>query len=873
MALLKFLNCQDTKNLCTKPCFMNKILYFILFLSPIIFCKTAIAQAPPNIGHFYGKIIDETTSKPIENATVQLLQSITDTTSKKQKNILIATVLTSKNGDFSMDKLPVMGAFILHVTIVGFKLLTKEVAFDMSNTGIDKDLGNIKITRDPQQLQNVTVSANKPLLELALDKKVYNVEKDISTVGGTAIDVMKKIPSVTVGIDGNVTMRNATPQILIDGRPTTLLLDQIPADQIQAVEIMTNPSAKYDAGGGGAGILNIILKKNRKNGYNGSIYTGIDKRAQPYFNGDLNIKKNKINFFVSTYIGFRKIITNTKTQRTDFLGFDSTASFSQSNKPNIKGMFDYGRMGFDYLVDNRNTITLAGTGVSGHFTPVDFIHITSDTIAPSTNYLETATRALSANIHFRNYGSIISYKHIYARPGKEWTADANYINSENTNTSDYQSKLYDQFGNPKQPLGAQRATGGTTTNNITLQTDYVDPFTPTQKIEFGFRAAIRKFHNYNDNYLQDVNTLIYILQPLIGVNYNYRDEIYAGYFTYSKQIKKFSYQAGLRIESSKYQGDYITKNQQFSNQYPFSLFPSAYLDYKIKESQDMQLNFSRKINRPNFFQVVPFVDFSDSLNLAVGNPNLKPEFTWMGEWVYSNQYNAGNSLLVSLYGKLTSDLITRYQFDSLINPAKMARYITYANASRANTIGLEITNTNKIAKWWNVTSNFNLYNTAITSSNLPGVTNSNLTSWFAKINNTFKLPKDFTIQLSGDYQSKTLIPASSSSGSYDAYTSSQINAQGYLKPTYGVDIAISKDIFKNHSGSITLEVSDIFRTRIEAIHANTPLYLQDNWRLRDPQMIRLNFGWRFGKFDLNVFKRKNMKGEQEAIQGVQSAGQ
>jgi outer membrane receptor protein involved in Fe transport len=850
---------------------MKRFLHVFFITLLVSFYNNVSAQIP--IGHFYGKIVDETTQKPIDAGSVQLIQSITDTSSKSKKDIIIATVLSTKNGDFSMDNLPVMGAFKMRISAVGYKPYEQNVAFEMSFGGLDKDLGNIKLQQDPQQLQNVTINADKPLLELTLDKKVYNVEKDLTATGGTAIDVMKNIPSVNVDIDGNVTMRNSAPQIFIDGRPTTLTLDQIPADQISSVEIMTNPSAKYDASGGGAGILNIILKKNRKTGYNGSINASIDKRGQPGFSGDLNIKENKINFFASTYVGFRKSLTDVQTTRTDFLGTDSTASFRQASNLHINGLFAYARMGFDYFIDNRNTITLSGSAVNGHFKISDLININSDTIAPATNYLETAERSLKADIHFRNYGTTFSYKHNFARPGKEWTADANYIYSVNTNTSDYQSYLFDQAGAAKPPLGAQRATGGTNTKNFTLQTDYVDPFSATQKIEFGFRAATRNYNNYNDNYLQDVNTWMYILLPQIGVNYNFKDEVYAGYLTYSQQIKKFSYQAGLRVESSKYNGDFITKNEQFSNKYPFSFFPSAYLSYKLTDKQDMQLNVSRKINRPNFFQVVPFVDFSDSLNLSVGNPTLKPEFTWLGEINYSNQYSPGNSVLFSLYGKITNDLITRYQFDSLINPAKTARYISFANANQSNTVGLEITGKNKITKWWDITSNLNLYNTSITSSNLPGVPNSSLASWFAKLNNSFTLPKNYSIQLSGNYQAKTLIPAGSSSSGYGMYTSTQTNAQGYIKPYYSVDFAIRKDFLKNRAASLTLQVSDIFRSDINAIHAQTPLYVQDNRRLRDPQMVRLNFSWRFGKFDVNIFKRKNMKGEQEAIQGVQSAGQ
>ncbi|MEP6712407.1 MAG: outer membrane beta-barrel family protein [Ferruginibacter sp.] len=854
------------------------LVIFYIFSNNLVHAQITATGRPTsgtqiNIGHFYGKIIDAESLKPIDGATLQLVQNKPDSLVKKRKAIILATLLSTKNGDFSIENLPVMGAYKLRISAVGYKAFEQKVSFELNGSGLDKDLGNIKLIQDAQQLQNVTVNAGKSLLQLSLDKKIYNVEKDISTTGGTAIDVMKNVPSVNVDIDGNVTLRNAAPQIFIDGRPTALTLDQIPADQISSVEIITNPSAKYDASGGGAGILNIVLKKNRKVGYNGNLRASVDSRGKPGFGGDINIKQNKINFFAASQVGFRRSITQVNTSRIDFLGKDSAAHFTQSNKPFINGLFAFGRLGFDYFIDNRNTITISGNAVNGHFKVHDLISIYSDTIAPTKNYMETALRTLKADIHFRNYGSSLGFKHNFARAGKEWTADANYIYSINTNTSDYKSSLFDQNNNPKTSPGAQRATGGGNTKTYTFQTDYADPFTKTKKIEFGLRSAVRNYYNWNDNFIQDQATGNYIIIPQIGVRYDYKDEVYAAYATYSQQLKKLSYQAGVRVESSRYNGDFLTKNQQFSNKYPFSFFPGIYLSYKLNDKEDVQVNYSRKINRPNFFQLIPFVDFSDSLNLTVGNPDLKPEFTNLAEIAYSNQYSQGNTILISLYGKITNDLITRYQFDSLINPDKLARYITYANANKSYTAGLELTGKNKIAKWWDVTSNLNLYDVEIKAANLPGVTNSSLFSWFAKLNNSFKLPQNYSIQFSGDYQAKTLLPAASGNsrgGGGGIFGGSlQSTSQGYILPIYGADIALKKDFLKNNAASFTLQWSDIFRTRVAATHAQTAYFVQDNRRLRDPQVVRLNFNWRFGKFDAALFKRKNLKGEQESIQNVQ----
>ena len=259
-----------------------------------------------NVGHFYGKVVDETSGKPIEAASIQLLQNKMDTATKKRRDVVVAVLLTDKKGDFSIDKLPVISVYQLVITAIGFKTYNEKAAFNLKMNGsdmsqmlnaVDKDLGNIKMERNAEQLQAVVIAANKSLMQMNIDRKVVNVDKSLTSVGGTAVDVMKNVPSVNVDIDGNVTLRNVTPQIFIDGRPTTLTLDQIPADDIATVEIITNPSAKFDASGGGAGILNIVLKKNRKTGYNGHIRASLDIRGTPGIGGYVNVKQANKNGF------------------------------------------------------------------------------------------------------------------------------------------------------------------------------------------------------------------------------------------------------------------------------------------------------------------------------------------------------------------------------------------------------------------------------------------------------------------------------------------------------------------------------------------------------------------------------------------------
>ena len=877
-----------------------KSLIKYLFLVAIIFSSTQLmAQFPGgnraagnmNMGILYGKILDSITGKPIEASSVQLIQNKLDTVTKKRKDIVAAVMLTDKRGEFRLENLSVIAAFKLRVSAIGFKPIELKVSFDMptggkpsgdfSNmlSGIVKDLGNIQLQIDAKFLQEVTVTNKSSLLTLSIDRKVFNVEKNLTSIGGTAVDVMKNVPSLNVDIDGNVTLRNAAPQIFVDGRPTTMTLEQIPADAIATVEIITNPSAKFDASGGGSGILNIVMKKNRKVGYNGSIRASIDSRGRPSFGGDLNIKQQKINLFVAGQLGFRKSISNVTTDRTDFLN-NAKAHLTQTNGPIGQGMFGFARSGFDYFIDNRNTISLSGNFSRGQFKNKDYIYINRDTIFNGTNgdssVADYGNRSSNSVNNFRNYGTTISFKHNFAKPNKEFTADANYNYSKNDNVNDFGTQYFNLPATPKSAPVYERSEGGGYSKFFTSQIDFTNPFGNKMKFETGARIALREFYSFNNNYFQNTLTGQFISIAALNNNYKFNDRVLAAYGIFSQQINKFSYQIGLRIESSKYDGILISQNKKFSNEFPFSLFPSAFATYKLNDKQDLQLNYSRKINRPNFFQLIPFIDYSDSLNLRKGNPDLIPEFTNLLELTYQNQVATGHNLLTTVYIKNTDNLISTYQYKD-INPNAPSKpdsviFTTNANASKSFTYGWEITSKDKINKWWDVTSNFNLFHVTLNAGNLPGGVNNSQLSWFAKMNHNFKLPKNYSIQLSGDYQAKTLVAQNSGGGGGRMMFGggNSPSAQGYIKPFYGVDIAIRKDFMKNNVASLTLQVSDIFRTRLNSVYAESVYFVQNTDRRRDPQVVRLNFNWRFGKLDVSLFKRKNTRVDSEAMQGMQA---
>jgi outer membrane receptor protein involved in Fe transport len=361
--------------------------------------------------------------------------------------------------------------------------------------------------------------------------------------------------------------------------------------------------------------------------------------------------------------------------------------------------------------------------------------------------------------------------------------------------------------------------------------------------------------------------------PSQSVEYSSEDKIYAAYGTYSQRINNFGYQLGLRAESSVYEG-IVNKNQNFNIEFPISLFPSVFLSQKLSESTDLQLNYSRRINRPNFWQLFPFTDYSDSLNISRGNPNLNPEFTNSLEMSFSKTFENRDNFIASVYYKNTTDLITPFQnLEQDNNLGKTVLVNTYINANSMYVTGLELTSRNKITKFWDLTSNINFFTAKIDLANAENP--EQFPSYFAKLNNTFRLPKNLTLQLSGDYTSKRISNPGGTGGGGGGRGGmwggggGSSAAQGYIRANYGVDAALRFEFLKNKTASLSLNVNDIFRTRLFDSYSESPFFVQNIERRRDPQVFRLNFNYRFGKFDANLFKRRNTRAESDVqMEGV-----
>lgn len=873
-------------------------LSITIFAQGMDFMKGSGGQMPN--GTIYGKLIDSATNKGVEAAMIELLQMKMDSATKKPIQVVVDAVLSNKNAQFRMENIPLMGQYTVKITSMGYKTrlipfsfidrnAMKQGKMDMSKLagGLDKDLGNIKLSIDNQTLEGVVVRGTTPSVKMGIDRKIYNVENSMTSAGGTATDVLKNIPSVNVDIDGNISIRNSSPQVFVDGRPTTLTLDQIPSDQIETIEVITNPSAKYDASGGTAGILNIVLKKNRRPGYNGDVRANIDQRGKIGFGGNINAKQGKVNLFANVFYNQRKSISNGSTDRTTTFN-NTTTKMLQTDQNNGGGNFMFSRLGFDYLIDNRNTLTVSGMLMGGKFKNSSNSNILIDSISSMGDRQSKILRYSDGDSKFRNLGGAIGFVHNFPTNGHQLTADLNYNKSRNENLTTVSNNNYANINGPATGTYNQQQNGKGNNERITAQIDYTNPIADNSKIETG--ARLNQSNVYSENILSVINPngSVTVLPPLSS-KFKYTDRVWAGYGNFASKIgENFGYQIGLRLESSEYTGNvnssvknsggggYRDTANNFSIKYPVSLFPSVFLSQKLKSDQELQLNYSRRINRPGFFQLFPFTDYSDSLNLSRGNPELKPEFVNSFEFSYSKNFNKVNNLILSVYYKNTESLITRYQAKETNaitgNPVLVN---TYTNANSGFVGGFEVITKNKITDWWDLTGNLNLYTSKIYIDDPSIPTPDQLYSWFGKMNNNFLLSKRFTLQITGDYTSKTILaPGGTGIGGGGGFGGGgrgwmggvSGNAQGYSMPNYGMDAALKYEFLKNKAASITLSVNDIFKTKSSDIYTSSTFFNQHSVRTRDQQFFRLNFSYRFGKFDASLMKRKNMKSSQEGMQ-------
>ncbi|MBN9349348.1 MAG: TonB-dependent receptor [Chitinophagaceae bacterium] len=778
-----------------------------------------------------GRVLDGTTNKGIGFATIEVLHD-------KDSSVL-AGVLSKDNGDFTIDAIP-SGRFILRINYIS--LTTVYHSFILTSKDLGVDIGNFKLYSNVVALQGVTITGAAPVYSTNFDKKVFNASKSLVSSGGDATDVLKQIPLVNIDIDGNVTIRNGTPKIYIDGKQTTLTLDQIPAESIDKVEVITNPSAKYDAEGL-SGIINILLKKSRKPGINGSLRGGADTYGGYNIGADLSVYKNPFNFTAGFFWHPRNKPTTQSLTRHNIAGNNW---LQQTGDGQRTGHFKMGQFGIDYFLNNRNTISFNGQVGRGDY-------LTTGTVR--NNFLDdfltvdSGTDRNTANRSFFLFHSgDLSYKHTFKKEGQNLSVDFNLQNYSDGINGNFQTQFFDKNGTLKPGAFLQTNTTNGKNSYFTAQVDYVNPFTKKSKLETGLKTTHRDYSSaYN---VFDLDSSGYVFNNYLSSDYTFNENIYAAYAQFSSQWNKLGYELGLRAEQYSYNGAIPGKSLVFE---PTSdkpgLFPSAFLTYKFNDKNQLQVNYSRRVDRPDFRQLIPYIDFTDPQNLTKGNPDLKPQYTNSFELSYKKNFSKGSNFMTTFYFRNIADEITNYT-----EPFNNSRdtLISYSiNANTNNSYGAEFTLYSPIVKWWNITANVNLFQSNI-SANINSVSfaNSKL-NWFAKINSNMKLPSHFSVQIDANYNSPIAIP------------------QGTMAQFGYVNLSLKKDFLKKKNASVTLILLDAFNTLEKETNTQTPnVYTQRSIEKKASRFLRLNFTYNFGKENFQIFHRKGNKSNQQIEQDL-----
>lgn len=830
---------------------MKKIVTAILLLSSILIKaqfpggNKDMAKVMKDIkGRVYGKVLDASTKKPIEFAPVMVLWY--------NKDSLIGGALTDEKGEFNIEGLPPMGGFRFRATQIGYK--TFETKFYIQMPGkLEVDLGDLKCEIDQKLLNEVDVVVEKNTVVMSIDKRTYNVDKDISVRGGTAADAMKNVPGVTVDAEGNAQLRNQSPMIFVDGRPTNLTLQQIPADQIDRIEIITNPSVKFDASATG-GILNIIMKKNLKPGYNGMLMTYVGTGDRYGGMANVNVKEGKWNF--SAMYSYNQSLNLTKgfTRRTQLDSGDILGYYNQENNSRMQNKFNFGKIGIDYALTNRQTLSLNTMIMAGRFKTFD----AQDFQVLDENESEqlSGIRKNDQKAGFGNYNFQMLYKKTYPKAGKELTADANVNFGGGQNGYIFSTWAALSTNSAVIPAEFQKNDGSSSSKQGVFQLDYTDPLSETSKLEMGIKSYYKTSISENKAMRSVSSQDFYTPDTNMSNRYLIDDMINAAYINYNNQtIFNINYQAGLRFEQSYYKGTITDKNQSFSYNYPAggsdllkALFPGIYLSKKLSNNQEWQLNFSRKIQRPNFFQLMPFVMFADRQNYRIGNPQLKPEFKNISEINYNKTLTKG-SYLGSGYFRYEEQPITDVAYPSLDDPTVLVN--TSVNGKNAIRYGMEHTYKYTFFKNLDMTLNLNafyIYIKGLVVPTEPEVKAEGF-AFNSKAILSYRLPKSWTLQINGNYESPRIL------------------LLGYSLPIYSMDISVNKMIATKWIINATL--SDVFNTRRMGTHYETPYYMQDLSRRRESRYFRISISYLFGKMDASIFKKAKQMRQGDGNQGNQ----
>jgi ferric enterobactin receptor len=730
-----------------------------------------------------GRVVDSLSSSPLSYTTIAIYSS--------PERKLINGNISDDKGDFAVD-VP-FGRYVAEVNFVGFNVF-KSPEFDVTKENAVHDLGQIPLGPDVEMLDAVVVQAEKSTMELSLDKKIFNVGKDLANSGGTASDILMNIPSVSVDPEGNIKLRGSdNVRILIDGKPSGLVsfkggsgLQQLQGSMIERVEVVTNPSARYEAEGLG-GIINIVLKKEKNQGFNGSIDFISGYPANYGMAANLNYRHKKINFFINYSLAFRDLPGRGKLYQ-EVRRRDSLFILQQSNEGSIRGLNNNIRGGLDFYANDKNIFT-----ASYLFRRADVYRVThilyDDFLNSTSNMMSRTTRRQDEDEIEPNSEYSLIYKRIFKGKKHELLTEVKLLDNWEQSSQTFTQHYFNPAGVEDLAKAVlQKSPNKESEKQLLLQIDYTKLFAKDGVFETGFRTSSRNMVN---DYLVTQQNASGGFDPLPGLDniFYYDENITAAYGVVGNKTNRISYQAGMRAEWTDIKTTLEKTNESNPRKYS-NLFPSAHLTYSLPKENSLQVSYSRRVRRPFYNDLSPFMTYSDSRNYFSGNPDLNPEFSHVSEIGHIKYFESG-SISSSLYNRNTKDRIDNIRsVDSVGNAFNRPMNLLSENA-----FGLEVTGSVTVAKWWKADANFNFFYAEIDGSNIQDSYKTNTYSWFARHTSRFSLPKKFDIQVRTNYEA------------------AQKTAQGRRKALYYADLSFSKEIFKG-KGTLNLNILDVFNSRI-----------------------------------------------------------
>lgn len=814
----------------------RKNFFFTLLL---VLCSVVMFGQKPSgaKSSITGIVADDQTGKPVEFASISLFDST---------GSLLTGAITSSTGFFKLENIP-PGITHLEIRFIGYKTFRKEGIL-VAGPNQEITIGKLKISENTELLKEVEVVGEKRMVEMAIDKKVFNVEKNITSAGGSATDVLQNVPSVSVDIDGNVSLRGSgNVTVLIDGRPSGLtgssrsaILQQIPASSIENIEVITNPSVKYDPDGM-SGIINIILKKNQKAGANGSISAGAGTREKYNAALNFNYRNGKINAYANYSFRHNPLYGRGTMERENFFT-DSTWYLNQYSKSQGTPDNHMLKTGADFFLNDKNTIGFSAT--YNHKNHADEQTIEYQNFNSSKQLTDLSFRFTDEKNITDNLDVALNYKHSFAASKRSFTLDVLHSTSLDDSKENFRQQVYNIDYTPSVLSPSLQNTFNTRKFLVTtIQSDYIHPLTDKSKLETGVKSILRNIENNFtfENFDYAVND--WQNDPVRNNHYTYEEQVHAAYGTYANSVGKFKYQAGLRLEQAFTESKLVDKDSVNKRDY-FSYFPGGHFSYHLTKSHELQISYSKRINRPSVESLIAFMDYDDPLNIRLGNPKLRPEYIHSVELGYAFQ-NDKHTITSSVYYRQIVDMIQRFRTVDASSGVATIRFVNYAGATNT---GIELVARNELFKWWNITSNLNFFKSIINASNIESDLHNEGFSWSGKMTSNFNLPAGFQVQISGNYRAPTPV------------------ALGTMYAMYGVDVGMKKEILKG-KGIINLNLSDIFDQRQFGINIVQPEYHHSFTRKRETRIAMLTFTYKFGKGESRQKQKSKSDGDNQQIRG------